>query len=91
MKQLTRCGPEAFLRKMSGVQGRQTHDKVNPFERGSAGGHRLDLTALDLNTGGEVSRLVAQASACEEPRPSGAVFPKAQAPAVTPYLLNGYS
>jgi hypothetical protein len=27
-EQLTRCGPEALLRRVYGVQGRATHDKV---------------------------------------------------------------
>jgi hypothetical protein len=54
-EQLVRSGPEAFLRKLFGVHGRETHDKVNPFERGSAGGQRLDLRSLDQNTGGEIA------------------------------------
>lgn len=54
-EQLARCGPEAFLRKHYGVQGRSTHDKVNPFERGSAGGHRLNMRAKDANLGIDVA------------------------------------
>src|SRR5215469_5351870 len=29
-EQLNRCGPEAVLRRFFGVQGRATHEKVNP-------------------------------------------------------------
>lgn len=54
-EQLARCGPEGFFRRLYGVQGRSTHDKVNPFERGSAGGHRLDLRATDAKLGIEVA------------------------------------
>lgn len=54
-EQLARCGPEAFLRKFFGVQGRRSHDKVNPFERGSAGGQRLDMRAWDDKRGVEVA------------------------------------
>jgi len=54
-EQLARCGPEAFFRKLYGVQGRSTHNKVNPFERGSAGGRRLDLRATDAKLGIEVA------------------------------------
>lgn len=54
-EQLARCGPEGFLRKFFGVQGRPSHDKVNPFERGSAGGQRLDMRAWDGNLGVEVA------------------------------------
>src|ERR1700685_2262967 len=54
-EQLARCGPEGFLRKFFGVQGRRSHDKVNPFERGSAGGQRLDVRAWDDKRGVEVA------------------------------------
>lgn len=53
-EQLTRCGPEAFFRRFYGVQGRPTHDLVNPFYRGSAGGQRLVMTAFDKSLGIEV-------------------------------------
>jgi hypothetical protein len=53
-EQLARCGPEAFLRRHYGVQGRSTHDEVNPFYRGSAGGNRLEMKALDPQLGIEV-------------------------------------
>jgi hypothetical protein len=54
-QQFSRCGPEALLRRFYGVEGRSTHDKVNVFERGSAGGHRLDLRAKDDALGIEVA------------------------------------
>jgi hypothetical protein len=54
-EQLARCGPEGFLRKFFRVYGRRSHDKVNPFERGSAGGQRLDLRAWDDKLGIEVA------------------------------------
>ena len=53
-EQFGRCGPEALLRKFYGVQGRPTHDRVNVFERGSAGGHRVDLRAKDRALGFDV-------------------------------------
>ena len=54
-EQLTRCGPEALLRQFYGIQGRATHDTVNIFERGSAGGHRVDLRSMDTALGYEVA------------------------------------
>src|SRR5438552_17292520 len=53
-EQLTRCGPEAVLRRFFGVQGRATHEKVNPHYRGSAGGRRLEMKAYDTEIGMEV-------------------------------------
>jgi hypothetical protein len=53
-EQLSRCGPEAVLRRFFGVQGRATHDKVNPHYRGSAGGRRLEMKAHDSEIGLEV-------------------------------------
>src|SRR6266404_5339352 len=53
-EQLSRCGPEAVLRRFFGVQGRVTHDKVNPHHRGSAGGRRLEMKAYDTEMGVEV-------------------------------------
>ncbi len=53
-EQLSRCGPEAVLRRFFGVQGRATHDKVNPHYRGSAGGRRLEMKAYDTEMGMEV-------------------------------------
>jgi hypothetical protein len=53
-QQVSRCGPEAVLRRFFGVQGRSTHDKVNPHYRGSAGGRRLEMTGYDKEMGMEV-------------------------------------
>lgn len=53
-EQLTRCGPEAVMRRFFGVQGRKNHEEVNPHYRGSAGGHRLEMTAFDTEMGVEV-------------------------------------
>jgi hypothetical protein len=53
-EQLTRCGPEALFRKFYGIEGRSTHNSVNIFERGSAGGHRVDLRAKDEALGIDV-------------------------------------
>jgi hypothetical protein len=53
-EQLSRCGPEAVLRRFFGVEGRATHDHVNPHYRGSAGGRRLQMTAYDKAMGVEV-------------------------------------
>jgi hypothetical protein len=46
-EQYVRCGPEGLLRKKFGIGGREHHDKVNPFYRGSAGGHRIEFLAWD--------------------------------------------
>jgi len=40
-EQFCRCGPEAFFRVLLNIRGRAYHKKVNPFYRGSAGGHRI--------------------------------------------------
>jgi hypothetical protein len=53
-EQLVRCGPEAILRRCFRVQGRSTHNEVNPHYRGSAGGQRLKMKAYDKSLGAEV-------------------------------------
>jgi len=53
-EQLTRCGPEAFIRRFYGVQGRGSHDPVNSFYRGSAKGQRLEMKVFDSKFGFEV-------------------------------------
>jgi hypothetical protein len=53
-EQLTRCGPEAFIRRFYGVQGRVTHDPMNSFYRGSAKGQRLEMKVFDPKVGFEV-------------------------------------
>jgi len=53
-EQYSRCGPEAFLRRHYGIQGRSKHSQVNPFYRGSAGGHRLEMLAYDETLGTHV-------------------------------------
>ena len=54
-EQLTRCGPEALFRKFYGIHGRRTHESVNIFLRGSAGGKRVDLRSMDNALGIEVA------------------------------------
>jgi hypothetical protein len=49
-----RCGPEGFLRKYYGIDGRSTHAPINPFYRGSAGGQRIEMKAFDAQLGCEV-------------------------------------
>jgi len=44
-EQFGRSGPEAFFRKYLNIEGRNTHDKVNPFQRGSAGAKPIDFIA----------------------------------------------
>jgi hypothetical protein len=46
-EQYARCGPESFLRRHYRIRGRDKHEKVNPFYRGSAGGQRLEMLAYD--------------------------------------------
>jgi len=53
-EQFGRSGPEAFFREYLNIEGRDTHDKVNPFQRGSAGAKPIDFTALDPETGIEI-------------------------------------
>jgi hypothetical protein len=53
-EQLSRCGPEAVLRRYFGVEGRANHEKVNPHYRGSAGGRRLEMKAFDTAIGMEI-------------------------------------
>ena len=50
-EQYIRCGPESFLRRHYGIVGRENHEAVNPFYRGSAGGKRLEMLALDEEAG----------------------------------------
>ena len=54
-EQVTRCGPEGFMREFYGVKGRAHHDPVNPFARGSAGGSRLEFSTIDRKVGVEVN------------------------------------
>ena len=53
-QQLVRCGPEAFFRRLYAIRGRESHETVNPFYRGSAGGHRLEMKSYDSNLGFDV-------------------------------------
>lgn len=46
-EQFVRCGPAAVLRKRFGVEGREHHQKVNPFYRGSAGGKAIRFLSWD--------------------------------------------
>ena len=43
-EQFCRSGPEAIIRDMLGIEGRKTHKRVSPFQRGSAGAERLKFT-----------------------------------------------
>jgi len=45
-EQFGRSGPGAFFREYLNIDGRDTHNKVNPFQRGSAGAKPIDFTAL---------------------------------------------
>lgn len=54
-EQPARSGPEAFLRRFFGVEGRSAHERVNVFERGSAGGARIDMRSYDETLGIDVS------------------------------------
>ncbi len=53
-EQLCRSGIEAFFRKHLEIEGRSGHEKVNPFHRGSAGGKRLEMIAVNQKTGEDV-------------------------------------
>jgi hypothetical protein len=54
-EQVSRCGPEGFMREFYGVKGRAHHSPVNPFARGSAGGSRLEFSTFDREVGVEVN------------------------------------
>lgn len=53
-EQLTRCGAESVLRKYFQIEGRSSHEKVNPHYRGSAGGGRLATKVFDNRIGCDV-------------------------------------
>jgi hypothetical protein len=53
-EQFVRCGPAAVLRKRFGIEGREHHQKVNPFYRGSAGGRPIRYLSWDESFGCEV-------------------------------------
>lgn len=53
-EQLSRSGPEAFMRRFYGVQGRSTHTAINPHYRGSAGGGPIKMTSFDESLGIDV-------------------------------------
>src|SRR5580658_2337094 len=46
-EQMSRCGPEAFIRRYYNVGGRSGHDQVNTFYRGSADGQRMEMKVFD--------------------------------------------
>jgi hypothetical protein len=52
-EQLCRCGSEAFFRKFLGISGREGHDDVNSFYRGSSRGGRLEMVGINHETGEE--------------------------------------
>ncbi len=52
--QFCRAGPEAFFRNYFGGKGRKSHEKVNPFERGSAGGQAIDIMGVHPESGIQV-------------------------------------
>lgn len=53
-EQMTRSGPEAFIRRYYNITGRPSHELVNPFYRGSADGKRLEMKAFDPALGVEI-------------------------------------
>lgn len=53
-EQFVRCGPVAVLRKRYRIEGREHHQKVNPFYRGSAGGRPIRFLCWDESFGCEV-------------------------------------
>jgi hypothetical protein len=46
-EQFVRCGPVAVLRKRFGIEGRDHHQKVNSFYRGSAGAQPIKYLSWD--------------------------------------------
>jgi hypothetical protein len=69
-EQFCRSGPEAIVRSLLGIEGRPTHRKISPFQRGSAGAERISFRAksfsqeadgkyveMDVDQAGSVRRL----------------------------------
>ena len=50
-EQLCNSGGESFFRQFLGITGRKSHEKINPFYRGSAGGGRLQMEGRNRETG----------------------------------------
>ena len=53
-EQLCRSGVEAFFREYLGIEGRRSHQRVNPFLRGSSGAEPIDFVAHHSQVGCEV-------------------------------------
>lgn len=49
--QFSHAGEIAFFRRLLGIEGRKSHDKVDPFVRGSEGAAPLRLLVLDRRSG----------------------------------------
>jgi hypothetical protein len=85
-EQLARAGVEGFLRKFYGIKGHSEHDPVNPFYRGSAGGHRLEMKSFDQNLGMDVLLEVENgvprqcAKSSSSKTANHVIFPSAKAP-----------
>jgi hypothetical protein len=47
-EQFCRSGPEAIVRALLGIEGRASHRKISPFQRGSAGASRISFRAKPL-------------------------------------------
>ena len=50
-QQLGRSGPEAYFRQRLGIAGRPSHDKIDPFQRGSLGAKPIDVIRSHPETG----------------------------------------
>ena len=61
-EQFCRASPEAFFRAWFNVEGRSSHEEINPFERGSAGGQAIDFVAMHPEVGKPILWEVNQAS-----------------------------
>jgi len=46
-QQFCRSGPEAFFRNVYGVKGREEHEKINIFRRGSFGAPAIDFVGMN--------------------------------------------
>lgn len=51
-EQFCRSGPEAIVRDMLGIEGRKSHKKISPFQRGSAGAARLRFSGTSRKVEG---------------------------------------
>lgn len=56
-EQFLRCSPEAFFRYRLKIEGRKSHDKINPYHRGSSSGKPIKA---EINTPNSIDRFLCE-------------------------------